>query len=938
VALSHRLLPLVLIACSTPSLAGDDLPPGHPGPRWTPAGPEGGTVTALLVDPEDPRLVLAATAGSGVFLSTDRGITWSALVESPAGIFDLSPEVPEGFLHVVREIHRGSEGDLFLAGVAGTIHRLPSGGGSYEGAWDDLSIPPFERSPVTLAVDPLSPGVAYAGSFFGLAKRDGAGFSLLPGFPSDPGDPGDPLEILDLTFDAAGSTLWAATVDGVHRSSDGGDTWQDASGGLAPAERRVRALAAATGVPGRLYAAAQIGFYATTDGGDHWTMVGFSPGFVRSLVVDPVDSEKLWAVVPGSLEVSADGGATWNLVTGLQDGVESVAVDPSGSGRVYAGGAGGVHRSVDGGATWNRVNSGLHAHQVVDLDARPEIPGRVLIATRAGRLYRSTDSGPPWGIVAIEFNSVASSPADPDRVYGSALGMVRRSFDGGATWETASAFPEHMLLQVWVHPGDPDVVFVAGRLIVPFGEIPTTLFRSADGGTTWETVWSTEAEVVVHDLEFGPGVPGAPPVALFTTTAGFLLGVDVLRSVDGGVTWEEADTSFFEEFNVLRDLAADPRRPGRFLGCCASFGPLETLDAGGSWHLFGFGLPGADRLLFDPTTPGTVYAASNFAGSFRSVDDGATWFPIGGARTDRLGGTLDLAVTGDPPSLFAGTDRGVWALRADTSPCAPDDVTLCLAGGRFEVRVQWQDFQGGAGPGHAVPLTGNTGAFWFFRESNLELAVKLLDGRGVNGFWWVFNGSLSNVPFTLAVRDTETGAERFYPNLPRTFASRGDTRGFEDPAPVPAGGSAGLAVPVAAADPSGGGFAALVAAEPPAGVATAPGASGGTCVPNDTALCLTGGRFRVEVEWEDFDGGSGPGRVHPLTGDTGAFWFFHPSNLELFVKVLDARAVNGHWWVFYGSLSNVPFTLTVTDTVTGTAKTYENPPRTFASRGDTTAF
>ena len=56
------------------------------------------------------------------------------------------------------------------------------------------------------------------------------------------------------------------------------------------------------------------------------------------------------------------------------------------------------------------------------------------------------------------------------------------------------------------------------------------------------------------------------------------------------------------------------------------------------------------------------------------------------------------------------------------------------------------------------------------------------------------------------------------------------------------------------------------------------------------------------------------------------------------VKVLDARAVNGHWWVFYGSLSNVPFTLTVTDTATGTPRVYRNPPRTFASRGDTAAF
>jgi len=935
VPLLRRLLPFVLVACSTAPLPADELPPGHPGPRWTPAGPEGGTVTALLVDPEDARRVLAATAGSGVFLSTDRGLSWSALPESPSGIFDVSPESPEGFLHVLLEIHRGVEGDLWVTGEGGKIHRLPPTGGSYQGIWDDLSIPDVEGLNQTLALDPLSPGVAFAGSFFGMNQWDGSAWSSLPDFPSDPGEPGDPLEILDLTFDAAGSTLWAGTVDGVYRSADGGDTWQSASGGLG-VDRRVRALAAAPGVPGRLYATTTTGVYETADGGDHWTLVGFAPGFVRALVADPTDPERLWATLFGSLHVSDDGGATWSLVDELPDGVESVAVDPGGSGRVYAGSAGGVHRSIDGGAIWNRVNPGLYAHQIIDLDARPEAPGRVLAATRAGLLYRSTDFGAPWHLVGGDVYSVASSPADPSRVYASSGNTLRRSLDGGLTWQAAAAFEPLFMVRVWADPEEPDVVFAAGRETILFAEYATYLLRSADGGATWETVWEGR-EVEVHDLEFGPGGPGAPPVALFTTTESFLLGVDLLRSVDGGVTWEPLDTGFFDEFNVLADLAADPRRPGRFLGCCASFGPVETLDAGGSWHLFGFGLPGADRLFFDPTTPGTVYAASEFAGSFRSVDGGTTWFPIGAARSDRLGGRLDLGVTGEPAVLFAGTDRGVWALRPDASPCAPDDVTLCLEGGRFEVRVHWQDFQGGEGPGHAVPLTGNTGAFWFFRESNLELAVKLLDGRGVNGFWWVFHGSLSNVPFTLAVRDTETGAERFYPNLPRTFASRGDTRGFGEPVPVPAGGSLRLPGPLTAADPSGG-LAALLPAEPATGVTTDAGTSGGACVPSDTALCLAGGRFRVEVEWQDFEGGSGPGRVHPLTGDTGAFWFFHESNLELFVKVLDARAVNGRWWVFYGSLSNVEFTLTVTDTETGTPRTYENPLRTFASRGDTAAF
>jgi hypothetical protein len=110
------------------------------------------------------------------------------------------------------------------------------------------------------------------------------------------------------------------------------------------------------------------------------------------------------------------------------------------------------------------------------------------------------------------------------------------------------------------------------------------------------------------------------------------------------------------------------------------------------------------------------------------------------------------------------------------------------------------------------------------------------------------------------------------------------------------------------------------------------------CLPAVNALCLAGNRFRVEVEWRDFRGRSGFGTSRPLTADTGAFWFFNAENTELIVKVLDGRTVNDHFWVFYGALSNVEYTLRVTDTVSGAVRRYRNPSGTFASRGDVEAF
>lgn len=106
----------------------------------------------------------------------------------------------------------------------------------------------------------------------------------------------------------------------------------------------------------------------------------------------------------------------------------------------------------------------------------------------------------------------------------------------------------------------------------------------------------------------------------------------------------------------------------------------------------------------------------------------------------------------------------------------------------------------------------------------------------------------------------------------------------------------------------------------------------------EEVLCLQEDRFELEVTWRDGRGGSGRGHAVELTGDTGAFWFFGSENVELVVKVLDGRKINGHYWVFYGSLSNVEYELVVRDTLTGASKTYVNPQGRFASVGDVSAL
>lgn len=114
----------------------------------------------------------------------------------------------------------------------------------------------------------------------------------------------------------------------------------------------------------------------------------------------------------------------------------------------------------------------------------------------------------------------------------------------------------------------------------------------------------------------------------------------------------------------------------------------------------------------------------------------------------------------------------------------------------------------------------------------------------------------------------------------------------------------------------------------------------GPCQSGDTAMCLSQERFRVEVDWQRFDGVRGDARrVSQGTNDSGLFWFFQDQNWEMLVKVLDGCQANQHFWVFAAATTNVEYTLRITDTATGVVKTYFNPLGTAASAvTDTNAF
>ncbi|MCH9647044.1 MAG: carboxypeptidase regulatory-like domain-containing protein [Deltaproteobacteria bacterium] len=327
--------------------------------------------------------------------------------------------------------------------------------------------------------------------------------------------------------------------------------------------------------------------------------------------------------------------------------------------------------------------------------------------------------------------------------------------------------------------------------------------------------------------------------------------------------------------------------------------------------------------------PGTYYLLSNHSlGYLPQLYEGLRC-----GRDDAVPGcdvTAGTAITVG----FGDSVQNIDFALEKAGECVPFSTRLCLNGGRFAVDMDWRVQNGNSGVGQAVDLTfaDDSGYFWFFNQDNVEVIVKVLDAceTSFNSFW-VFAAGLTNVGVDMTVTDTLTGAVQVYNSpLSMPFQPILDTRAFStceasEAREVSEAASHGRSPwPVESSHLLGRGQRTT---------------GDGGCVPSATGLCLQDNRFLVEAIWQKPNGEQGPALAEGLTGDTGFFWFFRESNVELVVKVLDACNGPERFWVFAGGQTNLAVTLRVTDTVTGEVNTYVNPQSTpFQPIQDTQAF
>jgi len=334
----------------------------------------------------------------------------------------------------------------------------------------------------------------------------------------------------------------------------------------------------------------------------------------------------------------------WRLVGPFRAG-RSVAVagDPNDPLVFYFGGcAGGVFKTTDGGATWRPVSDGFLKTGSV---------GAIAVA----------ESDPNVIYIGMGESNIRANVSHGDGVY--------RSDDAGETWHHLGLSATRHIGRIRVHPQNPDLVFVAafGHAWGPNPE--RGVYRSNDGGRTWERVLFVDDHTGAIDITLDPTNPRnlyasvweaqRTPYSLISGGA----GSGIFKSIDGGDTWNRLDDNpgLPKGIKGRIGLAVSPARPSRIWATIEAHeaGIFRSDDSGGTWRCVSDDREQLQRpwyfmhIFADPVDPDTMYSLNLQA--WKSIDGGATFASLPIAHGD----THDLWIDArDPQRMIMGNDGG----------------------------------------------------------------------------------------------------------------------------------------------------------------------------------------------------------------------------------------------------------------------------------------
>jgi photosystem II stability/assembly factor-like uncharacterized protein len=527
------------------------------------AGLRGSRIESLAMSPINSG-TLAAGTSKGVFISMDRGVTWSRISRAN------DPEMQD----ITALAFDPVNSSVLYAGTPHLPWKTLDGGAT----WHSISSGLIDDSDIfSIRVDPKRPQLIFASACSGIYRSETGGEAWV----KIQGIPGTHRRTHIIAEDPRhADTIFAGTTLGLFKSPDGGKTWRHLS------SEQVNWMAFDPGNPSTIYLATEFaGILKSTDAGEAFRPV--NEGFANHRLSEITsDGKRLYASstyegLYGGVFVSSDGGLQWSLRANeeaLQGrNLHSLTASPAGSEEVFAASDDAILKSTDKGKTWapvsvprpavartSRPSQATHHLERVRIHALRAVRMDDKLALFAGTdagLFRSFNSGTTWeqlkaaGLTGESVLAIYAPSAGTSRLAVQTGSGLRISEDSGHTWQ-AALVPDGYYIYDVALPAEHDIPILAAT--------SRGVLQSTDEGSHWKLVTEGVPAATVDSVRFNP----SQGREAFLVQYG-----NVYRTVDGGDSWQAFSNEGLEGA-AIRMLWFAPDLPRRIFALSAARGAL----------------------------------------------------------------------------------------------------------------------------------------------------------------------------------------------------------------------------------------------------------------------------------------------------------------------------------------------------------------------------